>query len=203
MLIEASPRCCKDMTYKGLAKFADSCRANTARLMQRWVASRLALAYSSGKKHPSAQAHPGEKNRMSPVEGSTVIGKSVIVRGELSGNEDLIMDGDLEGSITLSESKLTIGPNARVIANVTVRDLIVFGKLTGNVIASGRIELRQTAIVSGDIVASRLSIEESAVFQGRVDLTGVGTKAAATSASSVSTPATPPAANLFASEPKA
>jgi cytoskeletal protein CcmA (bactofilin family) len=139
---------------------------------------------------------------MSPVENSTVIGKSVIVRGELSGNEDLIMDGDLEGSITLSESKLTIGPNARVIANINVRDLVVFGKLTGNVIASGRIELRQTAVVSGDIVASRLSIEESAVLQGRVDLTGTGAKAAAPALPGA-TPATPPAATLFASEPKA
>jgi cytoskeletal protein CcmA (bactofilin family) len=139
---------------------------------------------------------------MSPVEGSTVIGKSVIVRGELSGNEDLTMDGDLEGSITLSDSKLTIGPNARVIANIKVRDLVVFGKLTGNVIASGRIELRQTAVVSGDIVASRLSIEESAVYQGRVDLTGLGTKTAATPAPS-STPAPAPAATLFAPGQKA
>ncbi len=107
---------------------------------------------------------------MKPNEGSTVIGKSVIVRGELSGNEDLYMDGDLEGTITLTDSRLTIGPNARVVADINVRDLVVFGKLTGNVRASGRIELRQSAVVNGDLFASRLSIEESAVVQGKVEL---------------------------------
>ncbi len=108
---------------------------------------------------------------MKPTEGSTVIGKSVVVRGELSGNEDLYMDGDLEGTITLTDSRLTIGPNARVVADLNVRDLVVFGNLTGNVKASGRIELRQSAIVSGDIISSRLSIEESAVIQGKVEIT--------------------------------
>jgi len=108
---------------------------------------------------------------MKPVEGSTVIGKSVVVRGELSGNEDLYMDGDLEGAITLADSRLTLGPNARVVADLVVRDLIVFGNLKGNVRASGRIELRQSAVVSGDIVASRLSIEDSALIQGNVELT--------------------------------
>ncbi len=108
---------------------------------------------------------------MKPAEGSTVIGKSVVVRGELSGNEDLYMDGDLEGTITLTESRLTIGPNARVLADITVRDLVVFGNLMGNVHATGRIDLRQSAVVNGDLFASRLSIEESAVIKGRVELT--------------------------------
>ncbi len=100
-----------------------------------------------------------------------MIGKSVVVRGELSGNEDLYMDGDLEGTITLTESRLTIGPNARVLADITVRDLVVFGNLMGNVHATGRIDLRQSAVVNGDLFASRLSIEESAVIKGRVELT--------------------------------
>ena len=107
---------------------------------------------------------------MKSNEGSTVIGKSVVVRGELSGNEDLYMDGDLEGTITLTDSRLTIGPNARVLADINVRDLVVFGNLTGNVRASGRIELRQSAVVSGDLFAGRLSIEESAVVKGKVEL---------------------------------
>jgi cytoskeletal protein CcmA (bactofilin family) len=109
---------------------------------------------------------------MKPAEGSTVIGKSVIIRGELSGNEDLYIDGDVEGTVTLPESRLTVGPNARVKADVSVRDLVVFGHLTGNVQASGRVDLRQSALVKGDIVAGRLSIEESAVLTGRVELKG-------------------------------
>ncbi len=107
---------------------------------------------------------------MKPAEGSTVIGKSVVIRGEISGKEDLYLDCDLEGTITLPESQLTLGPDARIVANVAVRDLVVFGKLTGNVQATGRVDLRQSASVTGDIVAGRLSIEESAILKGRVEL---------------------------------
>src|ERR1700722_3823168 len=107
---------------------------------------------------------------MKPAEGSTVIGKSVIIRGELSGNEDLYIDGDIEGTITLQESRLTIGPNANVKADISVRDVIIFGHLTGNIHASGRVDLRQSAFVCGDIFAGRLSIEESAILKGRVEL---------------------------------
>ena len=109
---------------------------------------------------------------MNPAEGSTAIGKSVTIRGELTGKEDLYMDGDIEGTITLPESRLTIGPNARVLADITARDIIILGKVNGNVHASGRVELRQTAAVSGDIFAGRLSIEESATVKGQVELQG-------------------------------
>src|SRR5215813_5868885 len=107
---------------------------------------------------------------MKPAEGSTVIGKSVVVRGELSANEDLYIDGDVEGTVTLKESRLTIGPNARVKANISVRDVVILGQLTGNVLATGRVDLRPSALVNGDILAGRLSIEESAVLTGRVEL---------------------------------
>jgi cytoskeletal protein CcmA (bactofilin family) len=107
---------------------------------------------------------------MKPAEGSTVIGKSVVIRGELSGSEDLYIDGDVEGTVTLPESRLTIGPNARVRADISVRDVIILGHLTGNVHAVGRVDLRQSALVNGDILANRLSIEESAVLTGRVEL---------------------------------
>jgi cytoskeletal protein CcmA (bactofilin family) len=107
---------------------------------------------------------------MNPAEGSTVIGKSVVVRGDISGKEDLYLDCDIQGTITLSENRLTIGPDARIVADVTVRDLVVFGRLTGNVHATGRVDLRQSASVTGDITAGRLSIEESAMLKGRVEL---------------------------------
>jgi cytoskeletal protein CcmA (bactofilin family) len=115
---------------------------------------------------------------MKPAEGSTVIGKSVIVRGDISGKEDLYLDCDIEGTINLSENRLTIGPDARVVADVTVHDLVVFGALTGNVHATGRVDLRQSASLTGDIVAGRLSIEESAVLKGRVELKGNGAPSA-------------------------
>ena len=106
---------------------------------------------------------------MKPAEGSTVIGKSVTIRGDLSGNEDLYMDGDIEGTITLPESRLTVGPNARVLADIHVRDVVVFGNLTGNVNATGRVDLR-SCVRGGDIFAGRLSIEETDVLKGRVEL---------------------------------
>ncbi|MGD0798203.1 MAG: polymer-forming cytoskeletal protein [Acidobacteriaceae bacterium] len=107
---------------------------------------------------------------MKPAEGSTIIGRSVTIRGELSGREDLTMDGVVEGTILLQESRLTVGPNARVMADVEARDVVVYGLIEGNVRASGRIELRESAVVRGDIVAERLSIEENASMKGRVEL---------------------------------
>ena len=107
---------------------------------------------------------------MKPPEGSTVIGKSVTIKGELSGNEDLYMDGSIEGTITLPDSSLTIGPNAHVLADIRVRDVIVFGNVAGNMHATGRVELRHSAVVNGDIFSGRLSIEENAQIKGKVEL---------------------------------
>jgi cytoskeletal protein CcmA (bactofilin family) len=108
---------------------------------------------------------------MAAGDGTTAtIGKSVQIRGEVKGSEDLLVDGLVEGTITLTESRLTIGANATVKANVSARDVVVLGKLNGDVSATGRVELRSGSHVSGDLRAGRLSIEENAVFSGKVDL---------------------------------
>ena len=99
------------------------------------------------------------------------IGKSVVIRGEVKGSEDLIVDGHVEGTVSLSESRLTIGPNANVAADLTAKDVLIQGRVQGNVIASGRVELRAGCAVEGDIRALRLSVEDNAVFRGKVDLT--------------------------------
>lgn len=125
---------------------------------------------------------------MKPAEGSTVIGKSVTIKGELSGGEDLLIDGDIEGTITLPDNTVTIGPNARVAADVKVRNLIVFGRLTGTLHVSGRVDLRHSAIVLGDIFGGRLSIEENATLKGKVEL-----KAMERQVAEVLPPATKPA----------
>jgi cytoskeletal protein CcmA (bactofilin family) len=116
---------------------------------------------------------------MKPAEGSTVIGRSVTIRGELSGNEDLYMDGIVEGTITLPGSRLTVGPNARVMADLDARDVVIYGFVEGNIRATGRIELRESAEVQGDIAAERLSIEENASIKGRVELTEIAPEAEA------------------------
>lgn len=98
------------------------------------------------------------------------IGKSVAVKGELSGSEDLYLDGELEGSITLPEHRLIIGSHARVRANVEAGEVIVHGKLNGNVRASEHIELKKTAVLAGDIVTQHIVIEDGAYFKGSIDV---------------------------------
>lgn len=102
--------------------------------------------------------------------GTATIGKSVEIRGELTGSQDLLIDGHVEGTIHLAESRLTVGPGAHVTANVAARDVIIMGALHGNIQASGRVELRQGGTLIGDLSAARLSIDENARFKGNVDL---------------------------------
>ncbi|HTV83344.1 MAG TPA: polymer-forming cytoskeletal protein [Acidobacteriaceae bacterium] len=103
-------------------------------------------------------------------EAAAVIGKSVQIRGEVKGNEDLLVEGLVEGTITLNDNRLTVGANARVQANVSARDVVVQGTLHGDAHASGRVELRAGCHMTGDIHAARLSIEENAIFSGKVEL---------------------------------
>ena len=98
------------------------------------------------------------------------IGKSVIIKGELSGSEDLYVDGQVEGSIELSGNRLIIGPHGQVRANVNAKGVIVQGKLEGNIRASERAELTKSAVVVGDIATQRVAIEEGAYFKGKVDI---------------------------------
>ena len=102
---------------------------------------------------------------------SARIGKSIVICGEIKGGEDLIVDGRVEGTIVLGESRLTIGPNASVAADLTAKDVLIMGHVHGNVVANGRVELRAGCSVEGDIRALRLAVEDNAVFRGKVDMT--------------------------------
>ncbi len=98
------------------------------------------------------------------------IGKSVVVKGELSGSEDLYLDGEVEGSISLRGQSLTVGPNGRVRANIEARNVIVHGRIDGNIQASDRVELRKSASLLGDISTARVAIEDGAFFKGSIDI---------------------------------
>lgn len=121
------------------------------------------------------------------------IGKSVIIKGELSGSEDLYIDGQVEGSIQLAGSQLTIGPHGQVRANINAKGVVVQGKLDGNIVASDRVQLQKSAIAVGDVVTKRIAIEDGAYLKGKVDVQREGVKvesAAAGAAASGQTPVT-------------
>ena len=100
----------------------------------------------------------------------TFIGKSIVIKGELSCSEDLYIDGQVEGTIDQKGNRLTIGLNGRVKANVNACAVIVQGKLEGNIQASERVDLKQSAVVMGDIATQRISIDEGAYFKGSVNI---------------------------------
>jgi len=101
---------------------------------------------------------------------TTLIGKSVVIKGEISCGEDLYIDGQVEGIIDPKGNRLTIGPNGRVKANVNACAVVVQGKLVGNIQASDRVDLKQSAFVMGDIATQRISIDEGAYFKGGINI---------------------------------
>jgi len=109
------------------------------------------------------------------------IGKSVVIKGELSGSEDLYVDGNVEGKIELRNHSLTVGPNGKVKADVSAKAVVIQGTLNGSVNASDRVELRKSAVVTGDLTTQRISIEEGAFLQGKVDIQKEAGKAGAAS----------------------
>ena len=105
------------------------------------------------------------------------IGKSVVIKGELNGSEDLTIEGHVEGTIQLKEHVLTIGPNGRIKAQVFAKSVIVLGEVTGNVTASDKVDIRDNGSVDGDIVSPRVAIAEGAHFRGSVDMQRKGAAA--------------------------
>jgi cytoskeletal protein CcmA (bactofilin family) len=98
------------------------------------------------------------------------IGKSVVIKGELSGSEDLYIDGTVEGTIQLHGNNLVIGPNGQVRADVNTKVVVIQGKLEGNIRASERVELRKSAVVVGDIVTQRIAMEDGAYVKGKIEI---------------------------------
>ena len=104
------------------------------------------------------------------------IGKSLVIKGEVSGSESLYIDGRVEGSINLSGNRVTIGRNGVVAANISAREIVVLGKVRGNLTASDRVDIRSDGSLTGDVVAARISIEDGAFFKGGIDIRKAGAK---------------------------
>jgi len=99
-----------------------------------------------------------------------VLGKSVIVKGQIYSREDLTIDGEVEGTVELQEHRLTIGPNGKVSASVKARELVVLGTIHGNVETTDKIDIRKEAKLVGDIKTARVVIEDGAYFKGNIDI---------------------------------
>ena len=132
-------------------------------------------------------APPPETRRQ--IERDVVnIGKSVVIKGELNGSEDLTIEGHVEGTIQLRDHVLTIGPNGRIKAQVFAKAVIVLGEVTGNVTATDKVDIRDNGSVDGDIISPRVAIAEGAHFRGSVDMQRKGAAAVSPSAPKAATP---------------
>lgn len=111
--------------------------------------------------------------------GSAVIGKSVMIKGQIVSREDLTIDGEVEGTVELQEHRLTVGPNGKVRADIKAREIVVLGNVYGNVEVTDKIEIRKEAKLVGDIKTARIVIEDGAYFKGSTDIVRPDHKAAA------------------------
>ncbi|MFT4113538.1 bactofilin family protein [Silvibacterium sp.] len=107
------------------------------------------------------------------------IGKSLVVKGEVTGSESLYIDGKVEGAINLPGNRVTVGRNGQVSANITAREIVVLGKVRGNMTASDRVDIRSEGSLTGDVAAQRISIEDGAFFKGGIDIRKPGNEAKA------------------------
>lgn len=137
-------------------------------------------------KPPSAPAPPAGSAPAAPVPGPPPlpsqelrrqferdrvgIGRSVILKGELTGSEDLAIEGQIDGKIELRDHVLTIGPNGKIRAQITAKAVVVLGEVVGNIIATEKVDIRDNGSVDGDISAPRVAIAEGAQFRGKVDM---------------------------------
>ena len=129
------------------------------------------------KPQPAKETSPMSASPVRPTEsfdaprtGNAVLGKSVVVKGQILSREDLTIDGEVEGTIEMQEHRLTIGTNGKVRASVKAREVIVLGTLHGNVEIGDRIDIRKEAKLVGDIRTARIVIEDGAYFKGNVDI---------------------------------
>jgi cytoskeletal protein CcmA (bactofilin family) len=135
---------------------------------------------------PAAPATPNYESNVRSTSAAqpasadqATIGKSLIIKGEVTGSESLYIDGKVEGSINLPGNRVTVGRNGQVTANISAREIVVLGKVRGNVNASDRVDIRSEGSLSGDVIAQRISIEDGAFFKGGIDIRKPGNEKAA------------------------
>jgi cytoskeletal protein CcmA (bactofilin family) len=120
---------------------------------------------------PSVPAFENARSAAVTAPGDqATIGKGLYIKGEISGTESLFIDGKVEGSINLPGNRVTVGRNGQVAASINAREIVVLGKIRGNVSASDRVDIRAEGSLAGDVAAARISIEDGAYFKGGIDI---------------------------------
>jgi cytoskeletal protein CcmA (bactofilin family) len=120
--------------------------------------------------YETATPRPGAPTGTPAAADQATIGKSLVVKGEVTGSESLYIDGKVEGAINLSGNRVTVGRNGQVAANISAREVVVLGKVRGNINASDRVDIRSEGSLTGDVSAQRISIEDGAFFKGGIDI---------------------------------
>lgn len=123
----------------------------------------------SPKPQSSTPNYTPVKTISAPVEQAT-IGRSLVIKGEVSGAESLYVDGRIEGTINLADNRVTIGRNGTVAANISAREVVIMGKVTGNIQCSDRLDIRSEGSLTGDVLTQRISVEDGAVLKGSVQV---------------------------------
>ena len=119
---------------------------------------------------PAARTAAGATAAAPAAGDQATIGKSLVIKGEVTGSESLYVDGKIEGTINLPGNRVTVGRNGQVSANITAREIVVLGKVRGNMVASDRVDIRSEGSLTGDVAAQRISIEDGAFFKGGIDI---------------------------------
>jgi len=120
---------------------------------------------------PMPPAPAPEPARSAPPTGEqATIGKGLVIKGEITGSESLYIDGKVDGSINLPGNRVTVGRNGQVAASINAREIVVLGKVRGNITATDRVDIRAEGALTGDVAAARISIEDGAFFKGGIDI---------------------------------
>src|SRR5438270_9662544 len=127
------------------------------------------LNQKSGFPASNPNSYNPAKNVTAPVDQAT-IGRTLRIKGEISGSEALYIDGVIEGKITMPESRVTIGRNGKVDASITAREVVVMGKVTGNIECSDRVDIRSEGSLIGDVSTTRISVEDGALLKGGIQV---------------------------------
>ncbi len=138
---------------------------------------------------PMPAAPAPEPVRATPATGEqATIGKGLIIKGEITGSESLYVDGKVDGSINLPGNRVTVGRNGQVAASISAREIVVLGKVRGNITATDRVDIRAEGALTGDVAAARISIEDGAFFKGGIDIKKPDAKTAPAPAAAVAAP---------------